>query len=333
MRDSLPGLGKVLDQVMDAREAGKLDDLTPNGRFKRVQHPSAWGCVPAKLEILKVNSSEQFGVFRQEGGFDAIIRLSKNAFVPDYAPKTTSIAVKAFGVKGKRAPIQERDSALQDANKDTFDLIMVGTPTLPVFAIPGELALLHGFLLRKQFLQAGWYFLSKRPTLIPRLAKVLWTGLITSNPFLIRHYAIQPSKLGIKEGLPAIRYGLFPCDESEKQEPAPQPKTQYIAEVMEHYLQQKEACMKLMIQKQADPCIDQVDDNLSNWSGAWHHVGYLRVSKGSRPVSDDKCDDLAFNPFHAPVENIPVGWVARMRREIYAMQSARRYEKNRQSHG
>jgi len=221
VQETLPLLLKTLGKFMDQRAEGKLDDPNPQGKFKRVQHPVSWGCLPATVEILPLkNSSDRVGLFAQAAIYNAMIRLSKNSFDPDNGPKVSSIALKIFGVKGPRAEIVQADHALRDANKDTQDFITVSASTLPLVVVPQELDTLHKALIWGGLPAAIGFITVSRPTMIPRVLKMLIKGMAISNPFLVKHYQIQPSKLG--EG--AVRVGIFPCDETEKQIPTPTPQ-------------------------------------------------------------------------------------------------------------
>jgi hypothetical protein len=328
LAETMPGLEKTLARFMDERAAGKLDDPDPKGKYKRVQHPVSWGCVEATVEIhAQKNASNAHGLFAKPGKYSAVVRLSKNAFDPDSAPKTSSVALKIFGVNwGPRASVDQRDAALREANKDTQDYIMISNQAVPLAVIPQELITVHEYLIWGKIPGAILWMLLKRPTLLPRVAQLLYNGWIVNNPFLAPHYTAQPSKLG--EGQ-AARIGLFPCEPKPTQPSTPKTELNYIHHIVQDYVNNNEVCMKLMIQKQIDPCLDRVDDVLGAWTGPWEHVGDLRIKKGSQFDHGDVCENLSFNPFHALEANRPLGWVAKIRRDVYAMGSARRLEKNR----
>jgi hypothetical protein len=312
---------------MDARANGELDDPDPQGRYKRVQHPVTWGCVEAEVEILAPkNASNAHGLFAKAGKYSSIIRLSKNSFDADSEPKTSSIAFKIFGVQGERAEIHQTNSDLRAANRDTQDFILIGSPTLPLIVIPQELITIHEYLIWGKVPGAIVWMLKNRPTLVPRVLRMLINGWKTNNPFLTEHYTIHPSKLGDGQ---AVRLGLFPCESGKPQPSAPKGEKNFVHKVVQDYVNSHDVCMKIMIQKQLDPCLDPVDDFLNEWHGPWEHVGNLRIEKGSKFDLGDMCDNLSYNPFHTLEANRPLGWIARVRRDVYTMGSARRTEKNK----
>ena len=329
LKATMPSLLKTLSQFMDVRAEGKLDDPDPRGKFKRVQHPVAWGCAPATVEItLPPNETDRQGLFSKAATYEAMIRFSKNSFDPDNAPKVASVALKIFGVSGPRVDFQDIDAKVREVNKNTQDLIFISNPTLPLVVVPDELDTLHKYLIWGKLPAVLIYQLLFRPTLIPREIKMLVGGMSISNPLDAKLYTVQPSKLGEQQ---AIRLGLFPCkDDPVNARDGPRPGKEYVHDTIQAFLDNNDGCMKLMIQKQTDPCTDQVDDILHEWSGQWSHVGYVKLKKGTKLDTGDSCENLSFNPFHALEANRPLGWIARLRREVYAVTSARRLEKNRE---
>ena len=329
LKATIPGLERVLSEIMDLRKEGKLDDPNPQNRFKRVQHPVAWGCVQATVDIFQLkNSSDQQGLFAQAKIHPAIVRFSKNAFLPDFFPKATSIAVKILDLEAQRADMKEQNEDIRKANQHTQDLIMIGNPIFPLVAVPQELTILHEYLAKKQPFSAVFYLLLNRPTLFIRTIVLLWRGFRTSNPLLENHYTIQASRLGPNQ---AIRLALEPCESTINYSLLGGVN---ITANIQSYLNMQDGCMKLMMQKQTEACRDQVDDFIHEWSGPWLHVGYLKIKQGSTlDSSNEHCDNLSFNPFHAPDANRPLGWLGRLRRDVYAHNSARRYSKNTKTLG
>jgi hypothetical protein len=330
VQQTIPKLDETLARLMEKRAQGKLDDPHPDGVYKRPQHPVAWGCVKAKVEIIPTkNSSDHHGLYARAASYDSVIRLSKSTlFLPDALPRASSIALKVFGVQGKRAELNQLDKDLRDANKDTQDLIFISHPTAPIAVVPKELLTLHEKLTQTYVFGAGAWVLFNRPTMIPRTGYMLFKGWFMNNPFLASHYTVAPTKLGDQQ---AIRLALLPCETGLRQ---PWPGTllfstrDFVRNLTQDYMDDHDVCMNLMIQKQTDPCLDRVDNFLDQWTGPFETVGKVTIPKGSKLVNDKYCEDLAFNPFHSLEENRPLGWVSRMRRDTYAFSSARRYEKN-----
>ena len=322
----MPDLQGLLAKLMDRRVQGKLDDPNPQGRYKRVQHPVGWGCAAASVEILPMNSTDRHGVFAQPATYKSVIRLSKNSFDPDNSLKISSISVKMFGVKGERLPLHQTHPVLVEGNKDTQDFIFISNPTLPFVAEVKELIDFHEWFIWGNTPGVIAWVLLYRPTILPHLLSMIIRGKSITNPFLVRQYSIEPNLLGPGQ---AIRLGLFPCDESQQQAPPPSGKANFVQEITQAYLNENDVCMKLMIQKQTDACKDQIDDILHEWTGPFQHVGFLRLAKGTQlDNSDQACDNLSFNPFHGLEANRPLGWVARVRKEVYTTGSDRRMEKN-----
>jgi len=329
VKEALPAMERAVAHFMDLRAEGKLDDPNPKGRWKRAQHPVAWGCIKdASLEILpSIDPALKHGLFAQSGKHRALVRFSKGSFEPDFAPKITSVALKVFGVKGKRADLRDRDQKISDANKDTQDFITITNPTLPLAAVPEEFTLLHEYLSKAIYPGAFFWLLLNRPTLIPRIGALFLRGWRVNNPLLSTHFTVAPNRVG-EDGI-AAKFALVPCESgNDSFFGGKQLKWTYIHEIIQDYLNRHEGCMKLMLQRQTDPCADRVDDFLHAWSGPWEHVGTLRIPKGAQLDRGDDCDNTAFNPFHAVEANRPLGWVQRVRKEVYAMGSARRIEKN-----
>jgi len=317
IKKTIEVLKPIIGKIMDTRVEGNLDDPDPQGLFKRVQHPVSWGCTEGTVEIFPVSGAE--GLFSEKGTYKTFIRLSKNSFDPDHAPKVSSIALKLHGVHGKRAPIEEQEDSIKSANMDTQDFIMLSYPTFPLGAIPEDFIPIFKTVLESPIATVIWT-LTHRPTLLLRLVDFLRVGWSISNPLIATHYTIGPSRLGAKQ---AVRLSLQPCEPNQ-----PHEILASIQNITQRYLDKQEACLSLMMQRQTEPCKDKIDDFLHRWVGSWEKIGVLKIPMGSILKNDDKCEKASFNPFHSLDDNRPLGWMMRFRRDIYASGSARRTKRN-----
>ena len=160
-----------------------------------------------------------------------------------------------------------------------------------------------------------------RPTLLPRGFKLFLSGSQVNVPFFSPHYQVHPNQLGENQ---AVKLSLRPCNDnyellgSHKE----------IKHLVQEYLQTKDICMHLMIQKQTDPCIDRIDDFINEWIGPLKNMGTLRIPKGTQYLDESTCEDISFNPSHSLAENKPLGWLSRVRNIVYARSAKKRLTQN-----
>lgn len=324
MRTLLP----VLEAFSELRLSGSLDDHETTRISRRIQHPVAYGCVNGTLHVT---ASAGPGFLKHQGkSFPVELRLSKGGFTKDRSliGKVTGIALKIRNVStvGRVSmEDEEEDAWIARDNKDTVDLLLVSTPTLPLFASPKELVDLH-----QGAVEGGGSVVKRvglaRPTLLGRLIQSVWRGRTTSVVTKAEHFSVQATRFG--EPGTAVRWSVAPCKGYERMPPVPAVKDDYVAEETARSLQLEGCCMELRVQHQRDVCQDRLEDLSREWSTPWEKVAEIRVERGSTLVSDERCEGISYNPHHTLEELRPLGWVARMRRKIYAHMAAFRRMKN-----
>ena len=104
--------------------AQTVQGYTPD-TYRRDAHAKSHGCVTAKFTVGRVDERFAYGLFAQPGAYDAIIRFSSGS--PDLQPDSTvdarGMAIKVFGVCGKKLLPYEEDGTAQDfvlMNSPTF---------------------------------------------------------------------------------------------------------------------------------------------------------------------------------------------------------------------
>jgi hypothetical protein len=315
VESTLPQLYKTLEKFSTARAKGELDDPNPQGIYKRVQHPQDWGC----LENVRVElDGGGKGAFAKKGTYKGTIRLSKNSFDPDNEPKVSSIALKIHGLSMSKR-------AMEDDETDTQDFTMVSTDNLALCAVPEDLITLHEKLISGGLVQAILWILRTYPTMLFYLLPSIIRGIFITTPFAAKHYTVHAYSWGPDM---AVKFGLFPCNDSMSMPPKEGSGKDFVYATTEKFLNNNEGCLKLMIQKQTDSCKEQIDDIMTPWATPFTPIGKVIVPKGSKLIRGDKCENLVMNPWHTADETKPVGWVARIRKDVYITQSKYRKQKN-----
>ncbi len=328
----LPRLTEVLLEVTKLRAQKKLDDPV-GGIYRRIQHSMDMGCFNASFIVDTPDPANRISIFsevNQGKHFATTVRMSKNAFDGDADPKVTALAIKIRGLPSDEKRADEKTDA-QTGEKDTLEIALVLTETMPLVGEPEELVPIHEYLVWGGIPGVIWFQLrNHHATLVARLIRALFRGKSVTVPPLATHFSIQASAFGENA---AVRWRLSPCDANVTMPPAPESSEKsFAARLTEEQFAKGPLCMRLEVQKQRDPCVDRIDNLISAWGGPWEQVGRLVVSKNTAVRSDAACEDLSFNPWRAPAALAPLGWVATIRRHLYNTLATARIAHNHNQH-
>lgn len=160
-----------------------------------------------------------------------------------------------------------------------------------------------------------------RPTFVPRLLAIIIAGQKITVPLYAQHNTVHAYTHG--RGA-AVKYLLKPCKADQVMPPAPPSQDNFVTQVTQRELNERDVCMEVHIQRQRDACLDPIEYLIAKWSGPTELVARLTIPKGTQIDQSDSCELLSFNPFHGHADNRPLGWIAVARNEIYGTMASGR---------
>lgn len=327
------GLGEVLGptEIEDAAAlAATLSDEIRkqyvNGLARRDAHPKAHGCVKATFAVRDdLPADLQAGVFQPGAQYQGVIRFSNgspNAAGDDHSGDTRGMAIKLYGVNGKKLV---EDPAAPDAQ----DFVQISSP---YFFVNDS----HGYTDFFQRVDSGSltqmlkipYILGLDGTI--NAAKMLAQKI--NNPLDVTYYSVTPYQLGLGDARSAVKYSATPCtappDSSEDEDGGPN----FLRHAMQERLDQGAACFDFRVQTRPDDSFS-VEDVITEWdqdAAPFVPVATITIPAQEFDTADQNatCEALSFNPWHALPEHKPLGTINRMRRFVYETISALRHQMN-----
>jgi hypothetical protein len=142
----------------------------------------------------------------------------------------------------------------------------------------------------------------------------------------IHYWSTTPYSFGTG---PAVKYMARPALDHVSRLPD-QVTDIYLRDALRAHLAQAEASFDLMVQFYVDEERTPIDDAMVEWTqdrSPWQAVARIRIPRQSidDAARNTRCEQMAFNPWHARPEHAPLGSMNRARKEIYrAMSEFRR---------
>ncbi len=320
------------DQAVEeiaAAAVGELVKAYPPGAplVRRDAHAKAHGCVKAVFQVdPALPEAFRIGTFAKPGQrFKAWIRFSNGQLKPgpDQSPDGRGMAVKLID-----ADPDQPDSARKNP---PHDILMVNFPAFFVADI-GEYRVFMGLgALGGGFEKIKEYFV---PGLNPfawrwHEISVAYRNATRKTASLLRmdYYSMSPYQFGPGE---AIKYAAKPCAPIE----VPQPSTDdpdYLRHVLRRELQAAPACFELFAQKRTgDLSVDDLSQIWPETQAPMQRLGRLAlpVQDTGAEGRDTTCENMSFNPGHAPAEQGPLGGLNIARIKIYERILAYRLGRN-----
>ena len=280
-----------------------------NGSPSRALHAKANLGVEAEFEVLATAPADaKLGMFAEPKTYRALVRYSNGAasHQPDRKPDVRGIAIKVFGVAGKKLI-----PGMEDAT--TQDFLAIRTPAIPVRNADEFIALVRA---------------AQTPALLPfrligslgfgRAIKTIRGALaglkLPTAPLAATTYY---SALPITYGPHAIQYAFVPRDPLTVSAKG----AELGLELIER-LRDKPVIYDLGIRFYTDPVATPIEDASVEW-----HTPLVTVATLTLPAQDatsprgkkiqDVIDHLAFDPWHARTDLRPLGNVMRARNHAY----------------
>ncbi len=294
-----------------------------SGMVRRDAHAKAHGCVKAIFRTDPELPTElRVGTFAVPGReLKALIRYSNGALHPgpDSLPDGRGMAVKLIDADPGKA------SAAHGA--PPHDLLMINYPRFFVSSIEdyrtfvGVHAMRGGQKEFKAYFLPGWNPFNWRF----RDASIAFATATRpiKSPLRTDYFSMTPYAFGAGR---AVKYAARPCGAASASPISQDPD--YLRKALVAELAVAPACFELLIQEQ--PNAANLDDATQEWTTPLRRVGRIDIPAQSldAPGRDAACENLSFNPFHAPVEHAPLGAMNRIRAIVYPRIADYRMKRN-----
>jgi len=292
-----------------------------NKPLRRGQHPKAHGCVEAEFTVLPDIPLEfKVGVFREPKSYKALIRFSNGKSDSDLEPDVHGMAIKVFGVEGKKT--------LSGDDSDVQDFILIDNEVF--FASDAESLL--GFMkasvaaeLQKSREPIKTFAEMSEPNrdTVDRVGKMRKKGL--SSPLAVPYWSTVPYKFG--DG--AVKYSVKPAEGNQATTP-PSSSADYLREAMVEHLtkQSKPAAFDFYVQMQTDAETMPIENPTIAWSSPEVKVATIQITPQDfdTPERKKRCEESSFSPWHALDVHRPLGGINRARKVVYEASSALRHQ-------
>jgi catalase len=297
--------------------------------YRRDVHTKAHGCVLADFTVNSVDERFAYGLFAAPGKYDAVIRYSSGdpALQPDSKHDARGFAVKVLGVPGKKLLDFEQDDPTQD-------FVLMNNPTFFIRTID-EYARFSAALGQGS---AFAYFIGFRNPLTWHLREMAGAlGTFKPRPESVtttRFWSASAYTLGPQT---YVKYSAVPCSSNHPMPPAHAAEEKYGFDYLRLELANQAAkggaCYDFMVQPQVLGKNMPIEDTTVEWSekdSPFIPVARitLKAVPDNTPEMNDRCENLAFNPWHALPAHRPVGAMNRIRKALYQGISQFRRTKN-----
>jgi catalase len=315
---------KLISLVEDALRVAHLFGHRP---AMRDAHAKAHGCVKGTFTIDdNLPDDLRAGVFSLSASYPVWIRYSNGAGTPhdDANGDGRGMAVKLMGVPGGKVLLD-----VPEAEQNTQDFVMIN---YPVFFIR-NVADYHVFM-QQSLRHKSDEFLADHPHEKSIIDAI--TSMTVDQVFEQQYYSMSAYRFG--EGYAKYTARPVVCDTnapiSESTAPAPAGDPNYLREAMITWLGEKDACFRFAVQLQTDPSTQPIEDPTIVWDEAaapFVDVATIRIPQQTfdSEAQGTFCENLSFTPWHAVLDQRPVGGINRLRKDLYVAISKLRHSLNK----
>ncbi len=312
-----PADEKKAEIILDDTLQMLIKDSTGDDYVRRDAHPKTHACVRAKFKIdpSLLPKNNQKGIFEKTSSYDAWIRFSNGSnngeAKHDLEKDVRGMAIKLMNVA--ETPTGTHDFLLANM-KEFFSKNGDDYADLVKTASQG-----NGFDLA---LFAATHPISAHRLFIARIQM--------GNPLQQDFHSAVPFKLGTH----SVRYHALPCEKQTDKVPGKDAPRDYLRQRVGETLSSRSTCFNFYVQLNQNPAKQIVEDPRKSWdekNSPLIKVAEIEISKQSDVTSPDLinfCENARFNPWHARVENRPLGQINRIRALVYREISRYRHEKN-----
>jgi hypothetical protein len=289
------------------------------GHAHRDAHRKAHACVRSTFTVLgDLPPPLAQGLFAHAGSYHAWIRYSNGSGQnrDDRSGDGRGMAVKVVGVPGKKLLDDEQEAQSQD-------FVMINHP---VFFVrnAADYVDLQQAIAQGTAAELGWLM---RHFFHEGLVGLATLNTTVTNPLNSRYWSMTPYKLGASQ----IKFSARPCAGSMFQDVSN--SSQRMGENLVAHLASRAACFDFMVQTRTQPAAMPIEDPTIEWSDI--AAPFVTVAKiqipAQAPEPGATCETLSFSPWHALIEQRPLGGINRIRKDVYLETSRLRHTLNGQA--
>ena len=287
-----------------ARPRGKA------GEVLRFNQGRATGCVDAEFTVPALPDALRVGLFATPATYRAVIRFANASSGTDRDRDTRGMAIGVI----------DAAAANLTPGETRHDFVLNSHPVMPAADAKEFLALLKAN--EAGGARRAFYFATHfRSTRILLASRQHHPSHLDIHYWSTTPYSFGPGR--------AVKYMARPTLEHVSRRPDQLTDT-YLRDALRAHLAQGEASFDLMVQFFVDESRTPLEDATVEWTpdrSPWQVVARIRIPAQS--IDDaaraTRCEQMAFNPWHARPDHRPVGNMNRARKEIYrAMSEFRR---------
>ncbi len=290
--------------------AGMQTRATTNGTAARALHAKGNVGVIGELEITNVPDDARIGMFATPKKYPALVRFSNGAGhrQSDRTPDVRGIAVKVFGVDGKKLIPGMEDETTQD-------FLAIRTSVLPIKSAEEFITLLR--VARPQALLPVRLIAALGVGRGVQIIRAALAGMKAPQSSLAgtSYFSALPIALGST----AVQYAFTAQD---KPAPIKLASANTLGEELAARLRTAPVVYDLQLRFYLDPTSTPIEDASVEWKSPWITVGTLTLPiqdtdspKGKRVA--ETVEELAFDPWHARADMRPLGNIMRARNVAY----------------
>jgi hypothetical protein len=283
-----------IQSIIDATIAKQEKTHKKGTLAKRDVHSKSHGTVRAQFRVLAdIPAALKVGLFATPASYDADVRFSNGAPLPDIFPNVRGIAIKLYNVPGAKLLHGSENSTEHDfllANDRTFFVDQLKYMVMMARGQMGQIAKEHPVILK--YIAGAMLKFVKNPLNIDYFSQVPY--LCGDNA---AHYALIAQEKAPFFSLP----NPFDAD--------------YMLHGIEKRLKQSPVKMTFCVQLQQPG--ESVEDSSKLWRGKLVPVAELTFLQTDKPLRESDGEALSFNPWHVLKEHQPLGWPGRVRRDVY----------------
>jgi hypothetical protein len=292
--------------------------LVPRG-----QHMKGHGCVRAKFVIPDdVPTRLRHGVFARPGEFDAYVRFSNGKGFDDRQGDAHGMAIKLLGVPGEKLLEDEKDATTQD-------FVLFDNPVFFIRNIADYAPFMEDFRnLKSATLTFGKIISAIKLFFSPdykwRLLRLTGSKK-PDSPLRIDYWSTTPSMLGPH----AIKFRTRPDLAATPAAPSVD-SPDLLRLALAAHLKDREARFDFLVQVQADPRSEPIEDPTVEWLTPFEKVATVVIPPQTFDTPEQMAfgEALSFTPWHSLPEHRPIGGVNRARKDVYQAISKQRHELN-----
>jgi hypothetical protein len=286
----------------------------PTGTVHRFNQGRHAGCVQGEFTVQdRLPADLRVGLFAEPRTYPAWIRFANANSETDRDRDVRGMSISLSGVTGENLTPGETKQ----------DFVLNSHPVMVAANTKDFLELLKA--LDAGGLRAALYFLSH-----PRSARVGFAARENPTSHLdIMYWSTTPYLFGPGR---AVKYIVRPSSPQKSVKPDPLTDN-YLQEALRTRLEHAEASFDFLIQFQKDGRTMPIEDAMVEWNE--HDSPYVPVARIRIPQQDileagrmQRCEEVAFNPWHSLTAHRPLGSLNRARREIYTAMAAFRHERS-----